>query len=105
MQGLTYPDALREDEATRVNTGAGYRLQLRAGAGYNSIRHYVGISFNQEQVGHLLDDRQRFTWSVTNIRFNVVRRFNMKVGFMDRGIKWLKKKGPPVMDDVLPQDT
>lgn len=105
MQGLTYPDALREDEATRVNTGAGYRLQLRAGAGYNSIRHYVGISFNQEQVGHLLDHRQRFTWSVTNIRFNVVRRFNMKVGFMDRGIKWLKKKGPPVMDDVLPQDT
>ncbi len=105
MQGLTHPDPLDGSEEYSFGAGAGYRFQLRAAAGYNSRRHYVGLSFNQERVGHFLGDGQQFTWTVSNIRFNMVRRFDMRVKFMDRGIRWLKKKGPPIMEDVLPPET
>jgi hypothetical protein len=56
------------------------------------------MSINQERVGYFLGDQQRFTWNVYNLRFNVVRRFNTHVGFMDRGIKWLRKKGPAILE-------
>lgn len=104
MQGITFPDVERETEQFRLDGGPGYRLQLRTGVGYNSARHYVGMSFTQERVGHLLGDRQRFTWNVSNLRFNVVRRFNMRVGFMDRGIRWARKKLPKQLENALPPE-
>lgn len=104
MQGLTHPDVIDGAEEYSFGAGPGYRIQLRAAAGYNSRRHYVGLSFNQERVGHFLGEGQRFTWNVSNIRFNMVRRFDMRVKFMDRGIRWMKKKGPPVFEDVLPPE-
>lgn len=104
VRGLTHPDADSEREVRTVDAGAAYRVQLRAGMGYNSARHYVGISYNQERIGHLLNDQQRFTWNVSNLRFNIVKRFDMRVKFMDNGIRWLKKRGPSIMDDVLPPE-
>jgi hypothetical protein len=104
IQGLYYPLGDLVSEGQRNDAGAGYRFQWRAGAGYNSARHYVGLSFNQERVGYFLDDQQRFTWNVSNVRFNVVRRFDMRVKFMDRGIRWLKKRGPSIMEDMLPPE-
>ena len=104
LQGLYYPLGDLVSEGQRNDAGAGYRFQWRAGAGYNSARHYVGLSFNQERVGYFLEDQQRFTWNVSNLRFNVVRRFDMRVKFMDRGIRWLKKKGPSIIEDVLPPE-
>lgn len=102
VQGLVVPEETGEGERRSSDAGAGWRFQWRAGAGYNSARHYVGVSFNQERVGYFLGDQQRFTWNVYNLRFNVVRRFNTRIGFMDRGIKWLKRKGPPAMEQALP---
>jgi len=104
IQGLYYPLGDLVSEGQTNGAGAGYRFQWRAGTGYNSARHYVGISFNQERVGYFLDDQQRFTWNVSNVRFNVVRRFDMRVKFMDRGIRWMKKRGPSIMEDVLPPE-
>lgn len=103
-QGLVVPEEAGEGERRSTDAGAGWRFQWRAGAGYNSARHYVGVSFNQERVGYFLGDQQRFTWNVYNLRFNVVRRFDTRIGFMDRGIKWLRKKGPHVMEQVLPAE-
>lgn len=102
LQGLSYAENFGETEQRRNDAGVGWRLQFRAGAGYNSQRHYVGLSVNQERVGHLLDDRERFTWNVNNIRLNFVRRFNMKVKFMDRGLRWARKKVPEPLEQVLP---
>lgn len=104
LRGLTHPNATGEREVYTLDAGAGYRLQLRLGIGYNNARHYVGLSFNQERIGHLLNDQQRFTWNVSNVRFNIVRRFEMRVKFMDRGIRWIKKKGPAIMENVLPPE-
>jgi hypothetical protein len=104
MQGITYPDEARESEQFQLSGGPGYRLQLRTGIGYNSTKHYVGMSFTQERVGHLLGDQQRFTWNVSNLRFNVVRRFNVRVGFMDRGIRWARKKLPKQLENALPPE-
>ncbi|MBX2980777.1 MAG: DUF4421 domain-containing protein [Flavobacteriales bacterium] len=104
LQGLYYPLGDLVSEGQRNDAGAGYRFQWRAGAGYNSARHYVGLSFNQERVGYFLQDQQRFTWNVYNLRFNIVRRFNTRVGFMDRGIKWLRKKGPAIIEQALPPE-
>lgn len=104
VQGLAVPDGSGEGELRINDVGAGWRLQWRAGAGYNSARYYVGMSFNQERVGYFLGDQQRFTWNVYNLRFNVVRRFNTRVGFMDRGIRWLRKRGPHILEQALPPD-
>ena len=103
-QHLFYPLGDLGSEGQRTDAGMGYRFQWRTGAGYNSARYYVGMSFNQERVGYFLGDQQRFTWNVYNLRFNVVCRFNTQVGFMDRGIKWLRKKGPPILEQALPPD-
>jgi hypothetical protein len=103
-QRLFFPLGDPVSEGQRTDAGAGYRFQWRAGAGYNSARYYVGMSINQERVGYFLGDQQRFTWNVYNLRFNVVRRFNTNVGFMDRGIKWLRKKGPAILEQALPAD-
>lgn len=104
IQGILYPDKLRENELSHIGAGPGYRVQTRAGLGYNSARTYVGMSFSQERVGHLLGDQQRFTWNVSNLRFNVVRRFNMQVKFMDKGIHWARRKLPKSMENVLPPE-
>ncbi len=104
IQGLVYPDGTGEAELRRNDAGAGWRFQWRAGTGYNSPRHYLGISFNQERVGYFLGDQQRFTWNVYNLRFNVVRRFNTRIGSMDRGLKWLRKKGPRALEQALPPE-
>lgn len=103
-QHLFYPLGDLASEGQRTDAGVGYRFQWRAGAGYNSARYYVGMSFNQERVGYFLGDQQRFTWNVYNLRFNVVRRFNTRVGFMDRGIRWLRKRGPHILEQALPPD-
>jgi hypothetical protein len=102
IQNLTYQNPITDLEQKGTNAGVGWRAQIRAGAGYNSSRHYAGISFNQERVGYLLEEQQRFTWNVYNIRLNFVRRFNMKIGFMDRGIRWVRKRVPEPLEQILP---
>lgn len=67
-------------------TGPGWHGQFRAGAGYNSARYYVGLSFNQENIGYLLEDRGNLSWAVGNIRFNVAKRFSIHLDHK-RGIR------------------
>ncbi|MCB0764365.1 MAG: DUF4421 domain-containing protein [Flavobacteriales bacterium] len=91
------------DDVRNFNLGPGWHAQLRASMGYNSRRYYVGLAYNQEQIGYLLGERERFTWSVSNIRFNIVKRFDMHIGFMDRGLRWLKRKVPEPIEDIVPE--
>lgn len=100
-QWFVYP--VGEGEERRFDAGPGWHAQFRGGAGYNSRNYYVGFSYNQERIGYLLEDQQRFSWTVRNIRFNVVKRFNMKIKFMDKGIRWLKKKVPEPIEEILPK--
>lgn len=65
-------------EELKTVAGLGWHGQYRAGAGYNSARHYIGLSFNQENIGYLIDDRSNFYWSVGNIRLNFVKRFEVQ---------------------------
>ncbi|MGB3526250.1 MAG: DUF4421 domain-containing protein [Flavobacteriales bacterium] len=92
-----------DQEIQKTNAGAGWHGQFRAGAGYNSARYYAGVSFNQENIGYLLDDRSSFYWSVGNIRINIVKRFNAHIPFMDRGLRWFKKKVKEPVEDSLPK--
>lgn len=88
---------------TRTDTGPGWHAQFRAGAGYNSAKRYVGLSFNQENIGYLIDERNRFSWSVGNVRLNYVQRFNLHIGFMDRGLRWFRKRVADPVEEVLPK--
>lgn len=65
----------RAAEEVKTVLGLGWHGQMRAAAGYNSERYFAGISFNQENVGYLVDERDRFYWGVGNIRINVAKRF------------------------------
>jgi hypothetical protein len=38
--------------------------------------YFLRLSFNQENIGYLLEDRSSFYWSVGNIRLNFVKRFD-----------------------------
>jgi hypothetical protein len=102
LQGTRYQDT--DAIVSAFGAGPGWRTQLRAGVGYNSSEYYVGVSYNTERSGQLLTDQQRFAWNVSNLRFNVVKRFNMHIGFMDRGIRWFKRKVPEPLEDMLPAD-
>lgn len=65
-------------EKLKTVAGLGWHGQYRAGAGYNSARYYAGFSFNQENIGYLIDERSNFYWSVGNIRLNFVKRFDFQ---------------------------
>ena len=90
-------------EVLKTSAGFGWHGQFRAGVGYNSARYYAGISFNQENIGYLLQDRSSFYWSVGNIRLNFVKRFDMHIGFMDKGIRWFRKKVAEPVQEALPK--
>lgn len=105
LQNTVYTSTDATDKRSGLEAGPGWRTQARAGAGYNSARHYVGISYNLERSGHSLAEEQRFAWNVSNIRFNVVRRFNTHIGFMDRGIRWFRRRVADPIEDMLPADT
>lgn len=93
------------DAGDRVHfrMGPGWHGQLRAGAGYNSAKYYAGIGFNQERIGYLLAEQRGIQWTVSNLRVNLVRRFGTRIGFMDRGIRWFKKRVPEPLEQVIPQ--
>lgn len=90
------------EEELKTSAGAGWHGQFRAGAGYNSARYYFGISFNQENIGYLLEDRNSFYWSVGSIRLNFVKRFDMHIGFMDKGVRWFRRKVKEPVEEALP---
>jgi hypothetical protein len=104
--GLSILRALTDEDLAvdvlRKSAGVGWHGQFRAGAGYNAARYYVGMSFNQENIGYLIDDRSSFYWSVGNFRLNFVKRFNMHIGFMDKGIRWFRKKVQEPVEKVVP---
>ena len=105
--GLSVQHAVTDEDLAqdvfKTTAGLGWHGQFRAGAGYNSARYYVGMSFNQENIGYLIDERSNFYWSVGNIRLNFVKRFNAHIGFMDRGIHWFKKKVQGPVQEALPE--
>ena len=104
--GLSVQHAVTDEDLAedvfKTTAGLGWHGQFRAGAGYNSARYYVGMSFNQENIGYLIDERSNFYWSVGNIRLNFVKRFNTHIRFMDRGIHWFKKKVQEPVQEALP---
>lgn len=83
-----------EGASTRTEVGAGWHVQWRAGAGYNSRFNYIGILYNQEHIGYLLNAQDRFAWDVGNIRIMFVERFAKRPKRVDRGLRWLKKNTP-----------
>ena len=82
--------------------GPGWHLQLRGGMGYNSARNQIGITFNHEHIHYILPVQSMFAWNVGNIRFNIVHRFDKKVGFVDRIMKKLKPNAPPAIEETVP---
>ena len=94
---------LGDGEDLKTSAGLGWHGQFRAGAGYNSARYYAGLSFNQENIGYFLDDRSSFYWSVGNIRLNFVKRFDLHIRFMDKGIRWFTRKVKEPMEEALPE--
>lgn len=90
---LELADGMLED---RKKTSLGYTLQGRFAVGWNSSRNYVGISYNNESRGSIQSEADRFSWSVGNLRFNYVHRFNKRVVPLDKLFdlpgKWLGSK-------------
>jgi hypothetical protein len=105
--GLSIQRAVTDEDLAadvpKTSAGLGWHGQFRAGAGYNSAKYYVGMSFNQENIGYLIDERSSFYWSVGNFRLNFVKRFNAHIGFMDKGIRWFRKKVKEPVQEALPK--
>lgn len=90
VQRIALPIA--EGEQIRTFAGAGWHGQWRAALGYNSRRTYIGLLFNQENVGLLGAGEANIRWNVGNVRLNFVHRFKQRMRTADRGIRWFKKK-------------
>lgn len=90
------------DDREITTFGPGWHLQLRAGAGYNSKRQQMSITYNQERIHYLLRQQNVFAWSVGNLRFNLVYRFSEKVPWLDKAVGWLKRKTPMPIDNAVP---
>ena len=105
--GLSVQRAVTDEDlaadVVKTSAGLGWHGQFRAGTGYNSAKYYAGISFNQENIGYLINDRSNFYWSVGNIRLNFVKRFNAHIGFMDKGFRWFRKKVKEPVQEALPK--
>ena len=82
--------------------GPGWHLQFRGGIGYNSARDQIGITWNHEHIHYVLQTQNMFAWNVGNIRFNIVHRFDKKVGFVDRIMKKIKPDAPPALEETVP---
>ncbi len=82
--------------------GPGWRVQMRGGIGYNSRRNQVGINFNHEQIGYFMPSQSMFSWGVGNIRFNIIHRFDTRVGFVDRFLRFLKPRTHPIFHEIIP---
>ena len=83
-----------EGGSTQWEVGPGYHIQTRAGIGYNSRYRYAGILFNQERIGYLFREQDRFTWNVGNFRIMLVQRLKDRPARVDRGLRWLKRNTP-----------
>ena len=104
MQSLTLDDRNAEngiDEKT-TSWGPSWRVQARAGIGYNSARTQIGITFNQEQVHYLLPEQNFFVWNVGNVRFNIVHRFEKRVRPVDKAMEKLLNDPPPPLEETVP---
>jgi hypothetical protein len=96
-------DAMWDDPAHAGTTwGPALRGQLRAAIGFSNRRDQIALSFNHEQVHYILPDQNTFGWNVGNIRFNIVHRFDMQVGPVDRLLKRLKPRTHPVIHEIIP---
>lgn len=89
VQNLTLPGLEGPDKRTDI--GPGWHAQFRGGMGYNSRYRYIGILYNQEHIGYVLRDQNRFAWDVGNFRLMVVQRLKERPKRVDRGLRWLKK--------------
>ncbi|MFZ1686423.1 MAG: DUF4421 family protein [Flavobacteriales bacterium] len=92
LQHLTIPEI--DGTTTTTDLGPGWRLQLRGAIGYNARYNFIGLVFNQERVGFLLPQQDRFAWDVGNLRLMFVERFRAKPERVDKGLKWLKQNTP-----------
>jgi hypothetical protein len=96
---------LRADRGTgtfRTNSmGFGWHAQLRAAIGYNSRTHYVGVVFNQENIGYPMTRNNGFAWDVGNIRLIFAMHLQRKAPKMvEKGVRWLEQETPlPVAPD------
>ncbi|MDQ3099954.1 MAG: DUF4421 domain-containing protein [Bacteroidota bacterium] len=92
------------DAPKRSNTtwGPGWHLQLRGGIGYNSRSNQVGLTFNHEHIHYIMPVQSMVAWNVGNIRFNIVHRFDKRVGFVDRIMKKLKPNAPAAVEEAVP---
>lgn len=70
--------AEKKHENVKTDFGLGWHAQMRAAIGYNSERYCLGMSFNQENIGYLMEERDLFRWGVGNIRVNLARRLGRK---------------------------
>lgn len=89
VQDLVVPGLEGSDKRTDI--GPGWHAQLRGAVGYNSRYRYVGLLYNQERVGHILREQNRFVWDVGNVRLIVAQRLEQRPKRVDKGLRWLKK--------------
>lgn len=82
--GINYIDANYEGTApSRYDLKWGYRWQFRLGAGYNSKLNYVGVTYVNER-NHVDRDQNAVTFDAGNIRLNLVHRFNVRLGLINK---------------------
>lgn len=92
VQWLRVPADEGERRITEV--GPGWHLQSRAAMGYNSSVWYAGVLYNQELVGFLLRQQDRFAWDVGNVRIVLARRISQRPAGVEKGWRWLRSKDP-----------
>ncbi len=78
------------------------RAQLRGGIGYNHRRSQIALSFNHEHIHHMLPSDGMIAWSVGNIRFNIVHRFDLPIRSLDRLFVRLRPRTHPIIHEAIP---
>lgn len=80
----------------RTNSvGFGWHGQLRAAIGYNTRARYVGLVFNQENIGYPMGRNDGFAWDVGNFRLILAIRLQRKAPkVVEKGFRWLDKETP-----------
>lgn len=108
--GASIQRVVRNGDADNVATtsiGPDWHGQLRGGFGYNSSRDEVALIYNQERTAYFLTDQNVLAWSVGNVRLIYVHRFSERVPFIDKVVRFLKRKHPaegvvPAADGTVP---
>lgn len=73
------------------NHSLSFKVQYRFGIGYNSHKHYIGITYEVEDFSSSFEESY-IKYDVGTVRINFVKRFNYQPPFIDKVMDFVRYK-------------